>query len=273
MPTTTLNPVDTGLEVLDLRDNAEFAARTLHERNVATQMEGLRLLTHAFVESPFTILDVLVNAAVDLCGADSAGISLERDEKTRTDADFYQWVATAGDYSHFTNAILPREPSACGLCLHRRHPQLFRVTPRFFEIMGVQAKPVTDGLLLPWEVEDIRGTIWIMAHGREEAFDSSDVRLMEVLADFAAMAIRHQRQQLRLMEQAGASAAADMANGLAHQINNPLQCLNSLVRRASEGKSPSDASILARDLSPHLSVLSNLVTLLLSLPPAAGVTH
>src|SRR5580693_10725658 len=90
MSTVVSNPVDTGLEVLDLRSDPAFAARRLHVRNVVMQMEGMHRLACAFVESPDTILQELVNAAVDLCGADSAGISIERENKT--DENFYQWV-------------------------------------------------------------------------------------------------------------------------------------------------------------------------------------
>jgi hypothetical protein len=43
------------------------------------QMEGLHRLAVAFVESPETILQELINTAVRLCGADSAGISIERE--------------------------------------------------------------------------------------------------------------------------------------------------------------------------------------------------
>jgi hypothetical protein len=128
---------DTGLEVLDLDTHPEFAAQRLHTRDLTLQMEGLRRLTHSFVRSPDTILQELVNAAVDLCGADSAGISLEPEEKT--DANYYHWVATAGQYNGFLNAVLPRYPSACGICLERGKSQLFRVRQRFFDIMGIEA--------------------------------------------------------------------------------------------------------------------------------------
>ena len=171
------NPVDTGLEVMDLQDDPEFLRRSLHHRDALLQMEGLRRLTRAFVENPDTILQELVNAAVELCGADSAGISLETED--RTDANYYRWVATAGQYSAFLNASLPRHPSACGICLDRDRPQLFRVSQRFFDLMGVEAPTVTDGLLLPWRADDLRGTIWIMAHGRTDAFDRDDCHMME----------------------------------------------------------------------------------------------
>ena len=135
----------------------------------------------------------LVDTALLLCGADSAGISIEQD--SRTDEDYYQWIATAGDYAGFRDAKLPRLPSACGICLDRGEPQLFRVSQRFFDILGVQAANVTDGILLPWELDDMRGTIFIMAHSRRDAFDSNDAQVMQSLANFAAAGIRQQRQR------------------------------------------------------------------------------
>jgi hypothetical protein len=264
MSTAVSNPVDTGLEVLDLASNPAFAKRRLHTRDVALQIEGMQRLARAFVDQPGTILQELVNAAVDLCGADSAGISIEQENKT--DDNYYHWAATAGQYASFLNATLPRHPSACGICLERGRPQLFSVTQRFFDLMGIEAPTVTDGILLPWEVGHTRGTIWIMAHGRTEAFDGEDVRMMQVLADFAAMGVRQQRQQKRLMEQAGATAAAAMANDLAHRINNPLQGLTNLLYLATLGHHGEEGRVLAEEMFGDLERLSALVTKLLALP-------
>ena len=267
MSGTVLNPTDTGLEVLDLQSDAAFAGRRLHVRDVAVQIEGMHRLARAFVESPDTILQELVKAAVDLCGADSAGISMEQENKS--DENYYHWVATAGEYAHFLNATLPRYPSACGVCLERGRPQLFRVSQQFFDLMGIEAPTVTDGILLPWEVGEMRGTIWIMAHGRAEAFDGDDSRMMQMLANFAAIGVRQQRQRKLLMEQASATAAAAMANELAHRINNPLQSITNLVYLAAEGKSGGDAKVLAGELSEHIQRLSDLAGKLLTLPERA----
>ncbi|HZL26631.1 MAG TPA: sigma factor [Acidobacteriaceae bacterium] len=259
---------DDGLEVLDLDSTPEFTGRNLHTRDLAVQMEGLRRLTHSFVENPDNILQELVNAAVDLCGADSAGISLETEHKNED--NYWHWVATAGEYNGFLHATLPRYPSACGVCLERGKPQLFRVRQRFFDIMGINAPLVTDGILLPWQVDETRGTIFIMAHGRTAAFDGDDGQLMRVLADFAAMAVRHQRQQHALLQQAKASAAAEMANQLAHKINNPLQSLMNVAHLAAEGHSDQDAKTLGQELSVELRQLSALVAKSLAPPDSAS---
>ena len=258
-----------GLEVVDLTDEGPIAGRRLHSRDGSLQMEGLHRLAIAFVERPETILQEQVNAAVRLCGADSAGISIERDDKT--DQHYYKWVATAGEYTPFLDASLPRSPSACTVCLERDSAQLFRVNQRFFDILGIVAAPVTDGILLPWHVpgrpgEEMRGTIFIISHTRDEAFDSEDLHLMQILSNFAAMGIRHQRQQRELLTQASAAAAAAMANDLAHQINNPLQGLTNVLYLASQHQGVGDEHSLALKLEPEFSRLAVLVKTLLELP-------
>jgi signal transduction histidine kinase len=255
---------DCGLEVVELDAYPAFAKRDLHPRDHASQTEGIRRLAHAFVENPDTILQKLVDAAIDLCGAESAGISLK--VVGNDGAVSYHWVATAGKYGRFLNAMLPPFPSACDVCIQRGKPQLFRVTKPFFDLMQIEAETVTDGLLLPWRVDDTEGTVWIMAHGRDEAFDVNDCRVMQALADFAAMGVRQQRQQKILMEKTRAAAAASMANQLAHNINNPLQSLTNIVYLAAEGQSAAETQTLAREMSIELERLSALVKQLLSLP-------
>ena len=255
---------DTGLEVIDIQQDPAFARRRKPGHSRSLPVAGMQRIAHAFVDKPGAILQELVNAAVELCAADSAGISVEKED--RTDQQFYHWVATAGRYSEFLNAILPRYPSACGICLARGRPQLFRVKQPFFDLMGITAPLVTDGILLPWEVNETRGTIFIMAHGRSEAFDQDDCRIMQVLADFAAMGVRQQKQQKLLLQQASAAAAAAMANRLAHRINNPLQSLTNLLYLAAQGDDVAAMKALGRQAGDDLEKLTSLVRELLALP-------
>jgi hypothetical protein len=264
MKTMPITVEESGLEVLDLRTDDVFARRSLHPRDIGLQMVGLQRLSKAMLEHPETILQELVSAAVDLCGADSAGISIEKEDGS--DQEFYHWIATAGAYSGFLDAMLPRTPSACGVCLERGHAQRFTVSQKFFDILGVEAPLVSDGILLPWETEDTRGTIFVMSHGRSEAFDENDVRLMTMLSDFAAMGYKQQKQHARHVAQERAAAAAHMANELAHEINNPLQSMTNAAFLISQGNPDQDSKELGVELSNDIQRLSGLVKKLLSLP-------
>jgi GAF domain-containing protein len=252
----------TGLEVVDIAGDAAFQARKIHSRNATAQLAAIKRIARTFVDDPEHVLQDLVESAIDLCGADSAAISLVKEGGS--DEAFYHWVASAGVYRSFMDAMLPRYPSACGLCLERNRPQRIRVTKRFFDILGVEAQPVTDGLLLPWRVGRISGTIFVMAHQRSEAFDSEDLNMMETLADFAAMGVRQVEQRKRIMLQATAAASAAMAHELAHEINNPLQSLTNLLYLArSEGQGERE---LALKLTDDVNRLNDVAARLLRLP-------
>jgi DNA-directed RNA polymerase specialized sigma24 family protein len=254
----------TGVEMVDAEADPAFARRRLHVRDMVAHIEGMNRLARVFVESPTNILPELVAAAVDLCGADSAGVTIEL--KDGTDNDFYRWVAIAGQYSGFgfLNATLPRYPNPCGVTLERNCPQSYRVGQPFFDILGVKAPTVTDGLLLPWHAEETRGTIWIVAHGRDEAFDGEDCRMMQALAKFAATGVRLQQQQQSLVQQARTDAAATLAHRLAHQINNPLQGLMQTVFLFDRGGS--EPGIFAQQAMGEALRLSDVVKRLLISP-------
>ena len=254
---------ETGLEIVDLDNYPAFAERQLRARHVATPVEGVNRLARVLVDAPERILQELVEAAVDLCGADSAGISLET--RNGSEDKYYEWVATAGEYAKFLHAMLPRVPSACGTCLERGKPQHFRVSQRFFDLMGVRAAEVTDGILLPWHVNQIRGTIWILAHGRTEAFDQDDVRIMHVMANIAAMGVRQQESFTMPMKKKSMTGG-NGANDLARRFDQSLQNLRTTLHLAGWSQKGSEASMLAEQMAGHLKELSALVNKLLRQP-------
>jgi nitrogen-specific signal transduction histidine kinase len=103
-----------------------------------------------------------------------------------------------------------------------------------------------------------------MAHGRLEAFDENDARLMTMLADFAAMGYRQQKQQAKLIAQERMAAVAQMAHVLAHEINNPLQSMTNSAYLISQGSPESIERGV--ELSFDIERLSELVKNLLALP-------
>jgi hypothetical protein len=259
---STLMESGTEMQVVDLPEDAEFLSRQTRPHKMATEVSALQRLAHVFAERPDRILQELVEVSMEICGAASAGITLE--EPLGESETQFRWIATAGKYEGFLGAVLPRSYSPCGTCLDRGQPQLFRVPRAYLDTIGVAAPPVTDGLLIPWQVDETRGTIWVLAHGPYQWFDREDYRVMRSLSDFAAIAVRHQRQQAELMRKAAAEAAAAMANELAHQINNPLQSLMQTAFLAAQGGEK--AEVFEEQVMSDLIKLSELVKQLLSLP-------
>jgi hypothetical protein len=221
---------DSGMEMRDLLEDDEFRRRRL-SHDTLRQSTGLRRLISLFEEAPATILQELVSIAVELCHADSAGISLE--EEMETGEVRFRWIAVAGSFEPYLNGTTPRFYSPCGACLSAGRAQLYRVTQPYYQFLGVEADDITDGMLIPWMAGTQRGTIWAVSHRSSTAFDFSDYDTLQSLADFVTLAVTNQHEQQRLRTAERQAAYAAKANELAHQINNPLQSLTNTLFLAS----------------------------------------
>jgi GAF domain-containing protein len=261
---TAYQPDNTGMELRDLLLDPEFPLRPKRPRESKNQLNAVRRLTRAFAENPEIMLQELVEIAVEYCGADSAGISLE--EASDTGELRFRWVAIAGSFSQFLNGTTPRFFSPCGTTLNRGVAQLYRVSKPYYDYLHIEAEPITDGMLIPWTTEQMRGTIWAVSHQSREAFDIDDYSLLSTLADFVAIALRHHMQEEALREQEKIAAHAAIANELAHEINNPLQSVSNALYLAAKGSEESrDYLNLA---SKELERITNLVKKLLVLKAA-----
>ena len=103
-----------------------------------------------------------------------------------------------------------------------------------------------------------------MAHGRQEAFDSEDCRMMQALASFAATGVRLMQQQKQLVDQARAAAETAMAAKIALQIDSPLRGLMQTV--VLLGRGGKDSSVFAQRAMSDIARLSDLVNRNVSLP-------
>jgi signal transduction histidine kinase len=183
------------MELHDLLSDREFLDRRDASNRAEKRFEALQTLAHVFTEAPHVVLQKLVDIAVEFCGADSAGISLEEADEQGNPT--FRWVAISGTFSQYLNGRTPRFFSPCGTCLSTGRPQHYRVTKPYYDFLGVVAEPITDGMLIPWTSDQNRGTIWAISHGSPETFNSEDYKLLSALADFAAISVRlTEREQL-----------------------------------------------------------------------------
>jgi His Kinase A (phospho-acceptor) domain len=221
------------MELHDLLGDAEFAARTSTRRDAHRESIAFRRLAKVFTESPEIILRNLVEIAVELCDADSAGVSLEENDDPTNPR--FRWIAVAGSFEKYLNGTTPRHYSPCGTCLDSSRAQHYRLFQPYYDFLGVEAEPILDGLLIPWENDSMRGTIWAVSHRSREVFDLSDYQLMRGLADFVSLALQQQGHQKILRGEERDFGRTERANEMAHEINNPLQSLTNTLYLARQG--------------------------------------
>lgn len=195
---------DTGIDLRDLLAESAFRMRPRQPRDPNRCAVAFRQLSRLIAEDADSVIQELVNAAVNFCGADSAGISLEEPE-----TETFRWVAVAGSFAPYLDGRTPRDISPCGICVDSGRPQLFRVTQPYYDLLGIAGEPVTDGILIPWASEFLRGTLWAVSHSSAEAFDFEDYVFLSTISDFASIILSQQARQRMLRDAEQARANAD----------------------------------------------------------------
>jgi PAS domain S-box-containing protein len=167
-------------------------------------------LTETLAREPDQIWQILVDSALTLCGAHSAGVSLLEgsDQQTR-----FHWRAIAGRWAQFQGGGTPRDFGPCGTVLDRNEPLLFSHPERDFPYLGDASPAVEDSLLVPFYVDGKPlGTVWVVSHQANKCFDAEDLRIMTNLSKFAAAAYqtfllaRGKEQALEQLQQEAAAA-------------------------------------------------------------------
>lgn len=207
-----------GLKPIVLEDvviTDELSGRTSRSPNFQAENKALHTLARQMADQPATMLRQLVQMALDLCQAGTAGVSLL--ETTETGEVILRWVCLAGELATHEQGSTPRHFSPCGTCIDRGTPQLYFYPEQYFTYFQ-QAKPtIVEGLVIPLLAQgQPLGTIWIVSHDEQRHFDAEDVRVMTSLADFTAAALCH--SQARYTAEA-AAAQAQTAQAEAEKAN------------------------------------------------------
>jgi PAS domain S-box-containing protein len=165
---------------------AELARRPTRSPDYETENRALSAMAEAMVGSPQMILQKLVEAALSLCRADSAGISVLEPDGV---AGVFRWHATAGQFAPNTGKLMLREASPSGIVLDRDTTLLFSYPERHFHFGMAIDPPIVEALLVPFHTEGKPvGTVWVIAHTPSRKFDTEDQRVLTSLSRFASMA-------------------------------------------------------------------------------------
>jgi two-component sensor histidine kinase len=188
-------------------------------------------LANHMTDRPGEILPRLVQLAMELCRADSAGISVLEPE-----AEQFRWFALKGVLSAFEGATTPRNFSPCGVCLDENGPVLMENPERVYDWIRDANINVPEVLLVPLVVKgrDAIGTLWIVASSTHH-FDGEHARLMTELASFVGVALRMVQTEEQLTAALGNQET--LTREMSHRVKNLFAITDAMIRMTSRTSS------------------------------------
>jgi signal transduction histidine kinase len=235
----------------------ELKRRPSRPPDYQAENQALLALAEELTNSPGSVLQRLVDIALELCRGHSAGISLLEGDGPpgglNPEGDHFRWHAVAGQWAPLIwNTTTPRDNGPCGTVLDRNITLLFSNAHRYYTQFAGVHPLLVEGLLVPFHVGGRAvGTVWVIAHDETRKFDAEDQRLLESLATFAATAYQN-----RLSITAQAKANQDLQGEIAQR-----QRAQEAMREADRHKSEFLA-MLAHELRNPLAPIRNAVEIL-----------
>jgi GAF domain-containing protein len=201
-------------EEVDVR--VELESRPNRPPNYEAEHRALAALATEMTENPRNMLQKLVEMAVELCAADTAGISI-------LEGNVFRWESLAGVFASRRNNTMPRDASPCGVCIDQNATQLMYLADRCFPALTAEPRFV-EALLVPFHHQDKPvGTVWIVAHNYERKFDREDERIVQSLARFASAG--WQLWKAYETEAESSRHKDEFLAMLGHELRNPLAAI------------------------------------------------
>jgi len=231
-----------------------FITDALHRRtppdpDYLREKLALQDLASQMSDHPGQVLPRLVKLAMEICGADSAGISILEPESAQ-----FRWHALSGVLATFEGATTPRNFSPCGVCLDLDGPVLMERPERAYDWIREANISVPEVLLVPLKVKDLQsvGTLWIVANETTH-FHVGHSRVVSELAAFAGMALRmiqtEERLKLALEQQ------ETLTREMSHRVKNLFAITDSMIRMSARNSATKDE--FATSLSGRLHALAS----------------
>lgn len=196
--------------------------------NYEREHHAVAVLAQEMADNPRHLLHALVDAALDICDARSAGISL-------FDGDELRPHAVAGVAATSPDGGPAQHPVADELCL-----------------------------LVPIHHQDKAiGSLWIVAHSADRRFDAEDERIVSVLATLASAG--WQLWQASEVMAANSRRKDDFLATLAHELRNPLSAIAGATSVLQQRTLPPSASRAIGIIDRQTQHVSRLVSDLLDI--------
>jgi PAS domain S-box-containing protein len=174
----------------------ELRRRPARTPDYEADSHAMSALVQRLADSPGTILQSLATTILEVCSADSAGVSILSADEQR-----FEWPAIAGAWERHIGGGTPRDFGPCGDVVDQNAPLLFKHFERRYPYLLDTTPLANECLLVPfYEDGMVVGAIWVIAHSDDRKFDTEDLRRLESLGRFASAArhaVKAQHVELR----------------------------------------------------------------------------
>jgi two-component sensor histidine kinase len=227
----------------------ELHRRAASEPDYLREKLAIQDLARQMADQPKEVLPRLVKRAMEICDAESAGVSILEPESEQ-----FRWFGLSGVLATFEGTTTPRNSSPCGICLDMNGPILMEHPERAYDWIRDANISVPEVLLVPLAVKDSDaiGTLWIVSREKGH-FNSGHARAMTELATFAGMALRmiqsEERLSLALVRQ------ETLAREMSHRVKNLFAIMAGMIRITARNSATKDE--LVETLSARLRALAD----------------
>ncbi|MDH7799544.1 MULTISPECIES: HWE histidine kinase domain-containing protein [unclassified Beijerinckia] len=214
-------PDEQCFELDEIIITGELARRDRPDRNYQRENLALHDLSRQMAHNPQQLLPHLVEQALDLCSADSAGISV-------LDGPVFRWTALHGKLEVFDGETTPRHDSPCGVCLDQEGALLMRNPERVYDWIRKANITVPEVLLVPLPIDGGQslGTLWVVAKEGDE-FNAGHMETLTHLAAFAGTALRMLKADEKLKQ--ALEEQETLTREMNHRISNIFAINNSIL--------------------------------------------
>src|SRR4051794_25700998 len=230
-----------------------YVTEQLFERVAATadhlkEKLAVRDVAKQMVNDPSHVLPLLVDLAIDLCGAVAGGISLY--EKS---GELFRWQHLRGTLEQFNGATTPRDYSPCGITLDHRSAVLVQRPERVYSWLVEADVSLPECLLVPLYIgeDEPLGTLWIVS---EEVghFNRRHAAALEELAGFTGIAMQMIQSEDRL--KSALDLQEKLTREMGHRVKNVFAIADGMLRISAKVASTKEE--LAKSLSARLHALA-----------------
>ncbi len=205
-------------------------------KKFAAENRALLALAKELAEAPDHVQSKLTEVILELCQADSAGVSLLE----AGPPEVFRWTAVTGGFAQHLGGSIPRHASPCEVVIERNEVLLFRDSELYFPLLRIIRPAVYESLLAPFDVEGRPGgAVWAVKHRPEGRFDAEDARLLKSISAFAAATYQAAQARARaervrdttatlhprLLQVSKMAMIGEIASGVANELSQPLTAI------------------------------------------------